>query len=127
MVKNPLASAGDMGSIPAQEGPMCCGETKPASHNYCAHCAPITGAHTPWGLRCWTKWLRVKNLPANAGDAVSIPGPGRSPGGGNGNPLQYFLPGKFHGQRNLAGYSPWGRKEPDMTKYSTEAAANTSI
>ena len=31
----------------------------------------------------------VKNLPANVGDAGSIPGSGRSPGGGNGNPLQY--------------------------------------
>ena len=31
----------------------------------------------------------VKNPPANAGDAVSIPGLGRSPGEGNGNPLQY--------------------------------------
>ena len=36
--------------------------------------------------------LVVKNLPANAGDVRevrSIPGLGRSPGGGNGNPLQY--------------------------------------
>ena len=36
--------------------------------------------------------LAVKNLPASAGDirdAGSIPGPGRSPGGGHGNPLQY--------------------------------------
>ena len=35
----------------------------------------------------------VKNPPASAGDAGdmgSIPGSGRSPGGGNGNPLQYF-------------------------------------
>ena len=31
----------------------------------------------------------VKNLPANAGDAGSIPGLGRSPGVGNGNSLQY--------------------------------------
>ena len=31
----------------------------------------------------------VKNSPANAGDPSSIPGLGRSPGGGNGNPLQY--------------------------------------
>ena len=30
----------------------------------------------------------VKNLPANTGDAGSIPGSGRSPGEGNGNPLQ---------------------------------------
>ena len=31
----------------------------------------------------------VKNLPANAGEAGSIPGSGRSPGEENGNPLQY--------------------------------------
>ena len=31
----------------------------------------------------------VKNLPANAGDLGSIPGSGKSPGGGLGNPLQY--------------------------------------
>ena len=34
----------------------------------------------------------------------------RYPGGGNDNPLQYFLPGKSHGQRSLAGCSPWGRR-----------------
>ena len=33
--------------------------------------------------------LAVKNPPANAGDMGSIPGPGRFPGGRNGNPLQY--------------------------------------
>ena len=31
----------------------------------------------------------VKNLPANSGDPGSVPGLGRSPGEGNGNPLQY--------------------------------------
>ena len=34
----------------------------------------------------------IKNLPANAGDIIDaglIPGSGRSPGGGHGNPLQY--------------------------------------
>ena len=31
----------------------------------------------------------VKNLPANAGDTGSLPGSGRSPGEGNGNPFQY--------------------------------------
>jgi len=36
----------------------------------------------------------VKNLPANAGDAGSIPGSGRSPGEGNGNPFQYSCLGK---------------------------------
>ena len=54
----------------------------------------------------------VKNPAASAGDllrdASLILGSGRSPGGGNGNPV--FLPGKFHGQRSLAGYSSWGRR-----------------
>ena len=58
----------------------------------------------------------VKNQPANAGEAGKIPGSGRYPGEGNGNPLQYFLPGKSHGQRSLAGYNPWGCKESDMTE-----------
>ena len=30
-----------------------------------------------------------------------------------------FLPGEFHGQRSLVGYSPWGPKELDMTKQLT--------
>ena len=37
----------------------------------------------------------VKNLPASAGDASSMPGCGRSPGEGNGNPLQYSCLGNF--------------------------------
>ena len=53
----------------------------------------------------------VKNLPANAGDAVSIPGSGRSPGEGNGKPTPVFLPAKSHGQRSLTGYSPWGSQK----------------
>ena len=58
----------------------------------------------------------VKNLPANAGDAGSIPGLGRSPGGGNGNLFQYSLSGKFHRQKSLVGYGPWGSKESDTTE-----------
>ena len=52
----------------------------------------------------------------NVGDPGSIPGSGRSPGEGNGTPPHYSLPGKSHGQRSLIGYSPWGRKESDMTE-----------
>ena len=51
----------------------------------------------------------VKNPTANVGDprdAGSITGLGRFPGEGNENPLQYFLPGKFHGQRSPVGYTP---------------------
>ena len=63
--------------------------------------------------------LVVKNVPANAGDVRdtgSISILGRSPGKGNGNSLQYFLPGESHRQKSLAGYSPWVCKELDMTK-----------
>ena len=34
-------------------------------------------------------------------------------------PTPVFLPGEFHGLRNLEGYSPWGRKESDMTERLT--------
>ena len=51
-----------------------------------------------------------KESAGNAGDPGSIPGSERSPGEGNGNPLQYFLPGAFHGPRSLVGYSPGGRR-----------------
>jgi len=46
----------------------------------------------------------------------SIPGSGRSPGEGNGNPLQYSCLENPHGQRRLEGYSPWGLKESDTTE-----------
>ena len=54
--------------------------------------------------------LVVKNPLAKGGDSGSVPGLGRSPGEGNGNPLAVFVPGKSHGQRSLAGYRPWGHK-----------------
>ena len=61
----------------------------------------------------------VKDSPANAGDTRDpglMPGSGRSPREGNGNPLQYScLPGLFHGQRSLVDYSPWACKELDTT------------
>ena len=59
----------------------------------------------------------VKNQPADAGDtgdSGSIPGSGRSSGGGRPTPV--FLPGESHGQRSLVGYSPWGHRESDTTE-----------
>ena len=44
------------------------------------------------------------------------PGSGRSSGGVNGKPTPVFLPGEFHGQRSLVGYSPWGRKSQTRLK-----------
>ena len=55
------------------------------------------------------------------GNAGLIPGSGGSPGVGNGNPLQLFLPGESHGQGILVGYSPQGCKELDVTE-ETECA-----
>ena len=61
----------------------------------------------------------VKNPPTNArdaGDTGLILGSGRSPGGGSGQHTLVILPGKTHGQRSLAGYSPWDGKESDKTE-----------
>ena len=52
----------------------------------------------------------VKESICNAGDPGSMPGLGRTPGEGNGNPLQYSCLGEFHGQRSLMGYCPWDLK-----------------
>ena len=60
----------------------------------------------------------VKNPPAKVGDMGPIPGFERSPGGGNGNPLQYSSLEKSHGQSSLVSYSPWGCKELDRTEHT---------
>ena len=60
--------------------------------------------------------LVIKNLLDNAGDLGSIPGSGRYPEGGHGNPLQCSCLENPHGQRSLAGYSAWVCKESDMTE-----------
>ena len=60
----------------------------------------------------------IENPPANAGNARdigSIPRSERFSWSRKWQPTQVFLPGEFHGQRSLAGCSPWGRKESDMT------------
>ena len=63
--------------------------------------------------------LMVKNPPVNAGevrDSGLIPGSRRFPGEEHSNPLQHSCLGNPHGQRSLAGDSPWGRSELDMTE-----------
>ena len=57
---------------------------------------------------------KKKKSTCYAGYWGSIPESGRSPGEGNGYPLQCSCLENPHGQRNLAGCSPWGHKEPDM-------------
>ena len=61
----------------------------------------------------------VKNPPANAGDVRDmglIPGSGRFPWRRKWLPTSVFLPGEFHGQRNLVSYSPWDHTESDTTE-----------
>ena len=58
----------------------------------------------------------VKNLPASIEDVGSLPGLGRSPGEGNGNPFQYSC------LENSMGYSPRGHKESSRTEHSTAAS-----
>ena len=54
--------------------------------------------------------LDSKESACNEGYLGLIPGLGRSPGEGHGNPLQYSCLENPHGQRSLAGYSPWDRR-----------------
>ena len=61
----------------------------------------------------------LKNLPTNSGDIGdmgSLPGLGRSPGGGNGNPCQYSCLENSMDGGAWQGYTPWGRKELDTTE-----------
>ena len=60
----------------------------------------------------------VKNPLANAGDPGLIPGSGRFPGEGNGNPLQYSCLENSHGQKSLVSSGPWGHKELDTTEHT---------
>ena len=66
-------------------------------------------------------WFCHKASTCNEGDTEdvgSISGSGRSLGGGHGNSLQYSCLEKFHGQRSLEGYSPWGCKETRLNDWT---------
>ena len=106
----------------------------------------IRGSHS-WHLQCrkrrFNSWVRKipwrqdrlstpvflgfpagsdgKESTCNVGDLGSVPGLGRSLGGGLGIPLQYSCLEIPHGKRSLAGYSPWGHKESDMTEWLSTA------
>ena len=65
----------------------------------------------------------LKKPPASAGDAGSIPGQGRSPGGSHSSEALEFwplapviMPGKYHEPRGLVGCSPGGHAESDTTE-----------
>ena len=76
------------------------------------YCSPEHSTFSP----LYNSGADGKESTCNAGALGSVPGLSRSHGGGHGNPLQYSCLENPHGQRSLAGYSSWGRKELDMTE-----------
>ena len=95
---------------------------------FCSFAIPLNLCPCLYGG--WLKWCWIsqvgftgssssKETACSVRDLSLIHGSGRSPGKGNGNPLQYFCLEKSHGQRSLARYSPWDHKELNMTKWLT--------
>ena len=68
-------------------------------------------------LQGFPQWLRHKESVCSAGDASSVPGSGRFPWRRSWQPTPVFLPGEFRRQRKLAGYSPGGHKESDISEH----------
>ena len=63
----------------------------------------------------------MRNLPASTGDVRnkgSVPGLGRSSGGGNGSSLQYS---RLENPTDRGAWGPWGRKEPGTTEATYHA------
>ena len=69
----------------------------------------LQGLGLPW-------WLSSKESACNAGDLGSIPGLGRSPGEGNGNPPQWFLAWRIPWTEEPGGLKSMGHKESDTTE-----------
>ena len=103
----PFPSSGDLPDSGIKPLLLHCGQTLYPMYN-----CVIEQYLTHWASQVV---LAVKNLPTNAGDLRdlgSIPGLGRSPGGGHGNPYQYScLENPMdRGAWSEVGYSPWGHK-----------------
>ena len=81
--------------------------------NYYFFYSSANGLGLPW-------WLSGKESACNTGttgDSGSTPG---SPGGGHGNPLWYSCLENPMERMSLAGYSPWGHTESDMTEVTQQ-------
>ena len=77
-----------------------------------------------WWASCWLGSKEPACQCRRLKRPSSIPGSGRSPREWNGKLTPVFLPGKFHGQRIVAGYSPWGHKESNITEQAHMHACN---
>ena len=140
MVKSLPANAGDLGSIPWLGRSPEKGIGYPFQYSWALLLAQLT-KNPPAMWETWVRFLGLESVlslsdcltlivlwrgfpcgspgkesTCNVGDLGSIPGLGKSPEGGHDNPLQYSCLENPHGQRSLASYSPWGRKELDTIK-----------
>ena len=68
------------------------------------------------GLPWWLKW---RGISLQCGRPRFDPWVGKMLWRREWQPAPVFLPGESHAQRSLAGYSPWGHKESDMTEQIT--------
>ena len=73
-----------------------------------------------WTLRLQyvAQWQRVRLPVPETREVGLIPESGRSPWNRKWQPTPIFLLRKFHGQRSLEGFSPWGRKELNTTEHT---------
>ena len=97
-------------------------------------CKKKAKEHKKWGKKCGVK--QVMGFPGGASGKESIypcrrlkrrgfdPWVGKIPWRRKWHPTPVFLPGESHGQRDLVGYSPWGRKELGMTEQLTHKAGD---
>ena len=133
VLKNLPANAEDTGSIPGSERSHGEGNDNSVQYSYLGNPIDRGGwqatihevtKNLTW-LSNWAHTHTRKGFPGgsdgtestcNSGDLSLIPGLGRFPGGGHGNPLQYSCLENPHEQRSLAGYNTCGCKESDMTE-----------
>ena len=72
-----------------------------------------------WAHSLYSMWLRRQRIYPQCGRPGFDPWVGKIPWRREWLPTPVLLPGEFHGQRSLAGYSPWGHKEWDTTDQLT--------
>ena len=105
-------------SVPSRcEGQMI--QTAPSQGNFSGICFVSGCKGFPGGSA-------VKNPPANAGDTRD-PWVRKIPWREERQPTPGLLPGKSHGQRSLAGCSPWGRRESDMSEPLTHTVTTLGL
>ena len=114
------SGGGSLGILPGIDGGLISGSEKETMKNlndrlasYLDKVRALEEANTDLETKI-REWYETRG--SGTGDPGSIPGFGRSPGGGHGNPLEYSCLENLHGQRSLEDYSPWGCKELDMTE-----------